>query len=328
MSSHNVNKLIKDCIYGHIVVPMLCLHFMNVPEFQRLRRVKQLGLVTYSYPSATHTRFEHSIGVMHLAGKMIDHLRNFCVIDDRTKELVQLSALYHDIGHFAFSHLFDEFLKKSDKEMLHHVFTMEDHEDRSVYFLRKVNDRLGLLSEEEVLFVKGCIEGEVVPPYPGFLFDIVSNGVSGIDVDRLDYVNRDANRCGFPSFQSDYIIYNTVPTSDLAHLGFQQKARSDIKDFFDTRLRMYDNVYFHHTSKKVEKMYYCMMKRLGDGLFVYGEETEDFNVETMMRASPLTIEIISELDSRVLTHDCELCHDFNPGKEYNLVKWMKRVVFV
>lgn len=133
-------KIIKDCIYGHITVSKLCVAFMDVSEFQRLRRVRQLGVAHYAYPSAVHTRFEHSLGVMHLAGKFVDQLRNYVQISDRTKELIQLAGMYHDIGHLAFSHLFDLFLSNlPEGASVSNFFDLHDHEDRSLFFVRLVN---------------------------------------------------------------------------------------------------------------------------------------------------------------------------------------------
>lgn len=316
-------KIIKDCIYGHIPIPEICEKFINVPEFQRLRRVKQLGLAHYSYPSAVHTRFEHSIGVMHLAGKVIDVISKTHPVDTHTKELVQLAGLYHDIGHFAFSHLFDTFLgstspsttpstsSTSTPEERHSIFSLQEHEDRSVYFLRKVNDRLRVLSEDDVLFISACIHGTPLVGYPPFLFEIVSDKVCGLDVDRQDYINRDANRCGIPSFQSDYIIFNTVVTPDL-HLAYRSKCKQDIQDFFDARKRMYANVYFHHTVRKVDKMVLCMMRRLGEQVFIFGEMTDDYNIETLFRTSPLTKGMMELIDNRMLDHSCEICDDHPP----------------
>lgn len=311
-----MDKIVKDCIYGHIAIPKLCLSFIDVPEFQRLRRVKQLGMVLYAYPSATHTRFEHSLGVMHLAGKVIDQLRLYVDISDRIKHLVQLAGLYHDIGHFAYSHLFDYFLDKTDTSELDNIFSLKHHEDRSIYFLKQVNNRLLLLTDIEIEFISACIQGTSIDNYPPYLFEIISDSLCGIDVDRQDYINRDANRCDFPAFQSNFIILNIIVTPDL-HIGFKEKTKRDIQDYFDARKRMYENVYFHHTSKKIDKLYYCMMKRLGKKLFIYGEQTDDYNIDTLLRNSDETKELISCIDNRNLDHVCSMCMEFDTNK-YNI----------
>lgn len=310
-------RIIKDCIYGHFAIPPLCAQFMDVPEFQRLRRVRQLGLVHYIYPSATHTRFEHSIGTMYMAGKMVDQLRKFVEIDEKTKHLIQLAGLYHDVGHFAFSHLFDSTLKlfsENDKnDVLHDIFKITDHEHRSIYFLTKVNQRLGILSPSEETFVTNLIKGHVPESEKDltYLYQIICNAESGIDVDKMDYLRRDAYHTGFPGFQSDYIIINAVIDSDH-HIAFRSKARTDIQDLYNTRIKMHTNVYQHHTSKDLEKIYYCAMKRMGQRLFAYGEKTDDFNIDTLIRECPDLVDLVEIIEYRKLHHECKNCKEYSP----------------
>ena len=304
-------KVVKDCIYGHIIIPDLCRHFMDTPEFQRLRRVKQLGMAHYAYPSAVHTRFEHSLGVMHLAGRMVDQLRKFAQISERVKELIQLAGLYHDIGHFCFSHLFDTFLKETHRDNFpQEIFTLNRHEDRSVFFLRKVNGSLRLLSANEQKFVEDVIIGEIADDKVAYLYQIVCNKECNIDIDRQDYLKRDSYHCGFPGFQSDYIIINAGIDAEN-HIAFKPKARRDLEDLFMTRQRMYENVYLHHTTLKFDKIYFCMMKRLGLELFKFGEQTDDYNVETLMRSSECTKDLVAQLEHRQLTHECDNCKSRN-----------------
>jgi len=322
------SKIVKDCIYGFINIPELCLHFIDTPEFQRLRRVKQLGMVHYAYPSAVHTRFEHSLGVMHLCGKMVDQLRNFTDISERKKELIQLAGLYHDIGHFSYSHLFDSFLSKfeNDKD-LPDIFKLKDHEDRSLFFLAKVNSVLRILTPEEELFVSNVIIGNVPIGEPNYLYQIVCNKECGIDVDKMDYLKRDSFHTGFPGFQSDYIILNAKIDSEL-HLAFKKKAYNDIDDLFKARHRMFENVYQHHTSQKIDKIYFCMMKRLGSKLFSFGEKTDDCNIETLLRTSSKTSELIDLIDNRNLEHDCEFCREYSVRKTIKSSGTIEKVRFI
>jgi HD superfamily phosphohydrolase len=115
-------KQIKCPVYGFIKVPLDLIPFIDHPLFQRLQRIKQLGSCIKVFPSVGHSRMEHSLGVMHLAGIVVDQLREFVEITERQKKLVQLGALYHDIGHIAFSHMFDEFLRQLDTSSYDNFF--------------------------------------------------------------------------------------------------------------------------------------------------------------------------------------------------------------
>lgn len=319
-------KIIKDCIYGHIRVPWLCVKFMDVPEFQRLRRVRQLGMSHFAYPSAVHTRFEHCLGVMHLCGKMVDYLKSYVDISDRVKELIQLAGMYHDIGHFAYSHMFDSFLKKSNIQDPE-IMKLHDHEDRSIYFLRKVNSRIKLLNDEEEQFVVNAIMGKIPDGHLPYLYQIVCNKECGVDVDKMDYLYRDSYYTGLPGFQSDYIMLCCVIDKDN-HIAYKRKAYNEIKDLFDARRRMYENVYKHHTSIKMEKIHYCMMKRLGPKLFMYGDRTDDYNIDTLFRNSSETLELIQCIDNRNLDHECSLCKEYLTTKIYKPSGSIEYVRFV
>lgn len=234
--------LIKDVIHRFATVPELCKKFIDTPEFNRLRRIKQLGLAYYVYPSATHTRFEHSIGVMTVTGKICDRIG----ISGRPKELVQLAALIHDSGHVAFSHLFDYILieKKIDSPLIH-------HEQRSICILKEINARLNLLTDEEVETVSKMILGDNSDTKEPYLYEIVS-GVFGLDSDRLDYLQRDSYHTGLPCFQGDYII-ECLGVKD-GHLALRRKGREELELLFMTRKRLFTIVYRHKTVLKIEKI--------------------------------------------------------------------------
>lgn len=324
-------KAIKCPIYNFIQVPPLCQKFIDTVSFQRLERIKQLGLCVKVYPSACHTRKEHSLGVMHLAGVVVDQLRQFVAITDRQKELIQLGALYHDIGHSAYSHMFDVFLESIPcTDMLDEFFRLTHHEDRSILLLNRENVRLGLLTPDEVTFVSDVILGNV-PPGEGtkqyYLYEIVNNKLCGIDVDKMDYLRRDSYHTGLPSFQSAYIVSCMVVDASN-HIGFKPKAEIDLSDLFHTRYRMFQQVYYHHTVQKLERMYKCAMKRIGPQLFQYGAMTDDMNVETLLRCSESTNILMEQIDMRIFEHSCEFCEEFSTEASIKQSGSISDVIFV
>jgi HD superfamily phosphohydrolase len=249
--------IIKDCIYRFIHVPELCKQFMDTVEFQRLRNIKQLGLAYFVFPSAVHTRLEHSLGVMHLAGVVVDELRYHGeYITQREKEILQLAGLLHDVGHMAFSHLFDYMLEENGHDLL--------HEDRSISVLLDINNRLNLLTDTEILQISHMIHGNI--PIKGdiksgekyieekkyFLYEIVSNSAFGLDVDRLDYLQRDSYHTGMPSFQPDYLI--SCLRVKNGRLAVLPKAKPEIEMLYETRKRLITLVCRHKTVIAIEKL--------------------------------------------------------------------------
>lgn len=305
---------IKDCIHEFIYVPEVCVRFMNTPEFNRLKEVKQNGNVHYVYPTAEHTRFQHCLGVMHLAGVYVDILRRQRPkISSRTKHLVQLAGLYHDIGHMAYSHLFDYFLEFYAMRHSNTVFNDNiDHEDRSIFLLKQVNRRLQLLSDSEVEFVSNLIVGSYNPDanYPKYLYRIVNNKVCGLDVDKFDYLHRDAYYTKLPAFQSRYIMECAVIVSD--DIKFKRKAELSISNLYNTRKNMFGYVYFHHTVQKLNRLTFCMMSRLKLDLFKYGYDCDDINTKMLFRESndPVIQEILINISNRDFSHSCDVCKDF------------------
>ena len=289
-------RVIKDCIYKYVTVSPLCGMFLDQPEFQRLRRIKQLGNVHRVYPSAVHTRFEHSIGVMHLAGVVAVQLK----IDHRTAELIKLAGLYHDIGHMPYSHLFDKVLK-----IIKPANIEIDHEDRSVNTFLKVSKRLQQLTHEEEQFVCACIKGTPLLNYDRYLFQIVCGN---FDVDAMDYLQRDSYHAGMASFQAHYIILN-MSINKNKELCFNIKAKEDIKDMYETRRRLHENVYQHRVSLAHDTMYICMILKIQDELNY--DELCDYKLDTLLMTHEKTKHIYKQIESRCLDHNI-LCGEFCP----------------
>lgn len=307
-------RIVKDCIYRFIEIPKLCEIFLDQPEVQRMRRIRQVGVASYVFPSATHTRFEHSLGVMYLAGVMIDNLRKYTKISDRDKELVQLAGLLHDVGHLAFSHLFDDVLEIKGYNGLEYT-----HEYRSTEILKRMNEKLQILTPAEENKVSYMILGKIPPDAKDiFLYQIVNNAECGLDVDKMDYLQRDAYHTGLPGFQSDYIILNTILNSE-GRISFAKKTKNEIKELFLTREKMFTTVYHHRTVIKFERLYTCAFMAL----------TLDMNIEKFLKYDDYWVEsafreqipeLMKEVDCRRLNHTCERCSNITFKRISSTVK--------
>uniref|UniRef100_A0A3Q3F3B2 HD domain-containing protein n=1 Tax=Labrus bergylta TaxID=56723 RepID=A0A3Q3F3B2_9LABR len=200
-------QVFNDPIHGSIELHPLLIKIIDTPQFQRLRFIKQLGGVYFVYPGASHNRFEHSIGVGYLAGKLAEALRSRqpeLNITDRDVLCVQIAGLCHDLGHGPFSHLYDGmFLPKHERGsrlMLDHLVEQNN--------FKPTMKKYGLKPEEDITFIKEMIAGPLQEskeqewPYKGrpkeksFLYEIVSNKKNGVDVDKFDYLARDSSYLG------------------------------------------------------------------------------------------------------------------------------------
>ncbi len=225
-------KHIKDPIHGYIDIPEEELSIINTPEFQRLRRIKQLGLSSTVYPSATHTRFSHSLGVMYLAGELAKSLN----VSQEIIRTNQIAGLLHDIGHLPFSHTIEHLLE--EREGL-------THEDISCNYIDKLDDKKNVEFPVDIDNVKSLIKGE----------DNIVNTVSNdIDADRLDYLLRDSYNTGinFGKIESDTLmkfarLINGSP-------GFDHKSLKSVERLLDARMQMNYSVYSHDTVSITETM--------------------------------------------------------------------------
>lgn len=300
-------SLIKDVIHRFVKLPELCRQFVDTPEFNRLRRIKQLGLAHYVYPSATHTRFEHSIGVMCLAGKVADVLG----ISGREKELVQLAGLLHDAGHVAFSHLMDYILeeKKINPEISHHEF-------RSIYILKRINSRIQALNEREVGMVSKMILGDSSGEEKPYLFEIINNKVYGLDVDRLDYLQRDMYHTGMPCFQADYILECLKIKNN--HLAVQRKARVEIEMMYEARKRLLTLVCRHKTVMKAEKIIRKAIEKLSI--------TEEWFTHNWLKLDDGRMHCMMEEQCPELVRDLDIrnWHEINPDSRFEHISHITR----
>ncbi|KAJ6845483.1 deoxynucleoside triphosphate triphosphohydrolase SAMHD1-like protein [Iris pallida] len=251
-------KQVYDNVHGNISLDPVSLKFIDTEQFQRLRDLKQLGLACMVYPGASHSRFEHSLGVYWLAGQTVRSLQTYqgseLDIDRFDRQTVKLAGLLHDVGHGPFSHLFEhEFLprvrpglKWSHEQMsiqLMDYIVDENHIDIDTVTLRKVKD---MITSSDTAGRKSRQE----KPY---LFDIVANGRNGIDVDKFDYISRDSRACGLGcNFQFQRLMESMRVMDD--EICYPAKEYLTIYKMFATRADLHRTVYTHAKVKAIELM--------------------------------------------------------------------------
>ncbi|GIQ79858.1 hypothetical protein KIPB_000561 [Kipferlia bialata] len=247
--AYNFDVSITDPIHKVIEVPGYAVDVLNTQAVQRLRGLRQLGTAHYVYPGATHTRFEHSLGTMHLAGQLLSKVsasQPGLRLTHRERKIVTLAALCHDLGHGPFSHAWDS-------GFLRAMGIRKEHEAMSVELVHRIAQENDDLEDCEVTAICDCIEGRKTGER-GWLYDIVSNSQCGLDVDKLDYLERDSVNVG-PSMQrpdTAYILQASRFVGDK--WAFQVKTQHAINEIFGCRYSLFSRVYSHKTSSAVELM--------------------------------------------------------------------------
>ncbi len=240
--STNTLKIINDPVYGFIKIPFeLVFDLIEHPLFQRLRRIRQLGLTHFVYPGANHSRFQHAIGAMHLMGLAIEVIRSKGhEITEGEARSVTIAILLHDIGHGPFSHSLE-----------HSLIRSTSHETISLMYMEQLNLTFeGKLGQAIDIFRNRY--------HKKFLHQLVS---SQLDMDRLDYLKRDSFFTGVTEgvIGSDRIIKMLNVKDD--QLVVDEKGIYSIEKFLIARRLMYWQVYLHRTVVSAEQLLVMMLKR-------------------------------------------------------------------
>lgn len=238
----NKKKIINDPVYGFISINSeLIFDIISEPAFQRLRRIKQLGLTEYVYPGAHHTRFHHAIGAMHLMGVALDTLRQKGHhIWDLEYEAACIAILLHDIGHGPFSHALEHTILKD----VHHEYI-------SLTIMEKLNRKYdGRLRVAIDMFTNKY--------HRPFFYQLIS---SQLDIDRMDYLQRDCYFTGVTegAIGAERILKMLDVVDD--ELVVEEKGIYSIENFLNARRLMYWQVYFHKTAISAEQMLILTIKR-------------------------------------------------------------------
>ena len=238
----NKRKIVNDPVYGFINIPTeLIFDLIEHPYYQRLRRIKQLGMAEYVYPGALHTRFHHALGAMHLMNEALVTLRSRGhEISNEELEAAQIAILLHDVGHGPFSHVLESII-------LNHI----PHEQISFLMMEELNKELGGALTLAIEMFTGKYERK-------FFTQLIS---SQLDVDRMDYLNRDSFFTGVRegSIGADRILKMLDIVDN--QLVVEQKGIYSIENFLTARRLMYWQVYLHKTSICAETMLIQVIRR-------------------------------------------------------------------
>ncbi|MDR1696566.1 MAG: HD domain-containing protein [Endomicrobium sp.] len=268
---------IFDDLQGIIHLTETEYAIINSPYFQRLRNIKQLGLAYYVFPGATHTRFSHSIGVLGVADRLLRHLN----ISESNQIKIRLAALLHDIGHFPLSHTIEEVYsdnKKQNEDLkiedsfkptntnthpVDQTATVEKHKKYSALHeelsaeiikntdfdngITKILKESGRHNDKDIEEIAGIVCGH----HPTLLFNQIMH--SDLDIDRMDYLNRDSKNAGliYGMFDMEYLIESfevvKFPNTEQEILCVKGKALAVIEDFLFARYHHYLRIIYNRT---------------------------------------------------------------------------------
>ncbi|MDF2449600.1 MAG: hypothetical protein K0R26_2104 [Bacteroidota bacterium] len=300
----NKRKIINDPIYGFVTLPDdLVYDLINHPIFQRLRRIKQLGLTNLVYPGALHTRFHHAIGAMYLMTEALQTLKakDVRITDDECRAAT-IAILLHDIGHGPFSHALEHTIVKG----IH-------HEDVSAMLMDELNK---VFKGKLTLAIK--IFKDEHPKK--FLHQLVS---SQLDMDRLDYLNRDSFFTGVSEgvVSSDRII-KMLNVKD-GQLVVEAKGIYSVENFLISRRLMYWQVYLHKTVLSAEKLLVNVLKRAKE---------LSLNGEDLFATPALSLFLKNNFSKRDFINRPELLQQFVLLDDYDIMAsvkaWMTHKDFV
>jgi hypothetical protein len=239
--------VIRDPLHNNIRLDPLARELIETPAFQRLRYVRQLGLAFLVYPGATHTRFEHALGTYHLAKKclaLLDEESGMRGVSEDEPAIVAAAALLHDIGHYPFSHALEEI------GALHH-----EEVARSLITRGEIGEILTrTLGAGAPARIVALVRGESRSP----LQRLISGS---LDLDKLDYLRRDALMCGvsYGEIDVDRLLNSLVlvndPESNGSTVAIAEKGLSALESLLFAKYQMYRNVYWHHAIRSATAMY-------------------------------------------------------------------------
>ena len=285
---------IKDPVHGYVYITKKEKTVIDSYPVQRLHRLRQLAGAEYVYPGANHTRFEHSVGVMHLAGEVVGNPNISELVDEDEAEMIRIAALLHDVGHGPFSHVFEYLLtRKLDKT----------HEDLTTWIIQKselrdIISKAGYNPQE----IGKLAVGKLHRPKKAFLDQIIS---SAVDVDKQDFIVRDTHHTGAEYGYID--IFRLIHTLDVVgeNLAVEIGALSALESLLIARIESFKSIYFHRVGRAAQIMLATAMDKANEELGLTRFKTpeqylamDDYTVYTMLKNCSKSKRIIKDLENR------------------------------
>ena len=284
---HNIIPLSEDSAEGRLMIRLI-----DTPEFQRLRRIKQLGLGLYTYQGAEHSRFTHSLGALHLMTRILERLQVGSNIDRADCAAARAAALLHDVGHGPFSHAMEHVLGVHHERM-----TMQAVTEAETALHRALKDFAADLPERVASIIDGTFK-------PAALAQLVS---SQLDVDRMDYLLRDSLMTGakYGLYDLEWIINALQINNHADRIYVAARGVHAVEEYLQARYYMFRQVYFHRTLRSAEAVLRSALRRalqlVEAGQQVWCADSTAF--AKILRQQPLTIaEHLSMDDSDVIFH--------------------------
>ncbi|MGY8778353.1 MAG: HD domain-containing protein [Longimicrobiales bacterium] len=285
------DKLLRDPLWDTIRLDPTAVRIVDTAEFQRLRYIRQLGLAHLVYPGATHTRFDHALGVYHLTKTALRHLRERGGVAPEAwdgEELVPYAALLHDIGHYAYSHALEELATE-------HLPVHHEEVSRRFFASPSLRDAMAPLGLTAPDRIAELIRGEGDIPLRGL--------VSGsLDLDKMEYLRRDARFCGVPYGEVDVsrllqgLQLLQDPVTGRYEVGVHEKAIASLESLLFAKYQMFRNVYWHHAVRAATALYKRIVEEAVRGGLIDSEEL----------IGPTDEELLYEIGRRVLDADSEV----------------------
>src|SRR5436190_14883025 len=287
-------SFIKDPIHGYIRVNETERTVLDTRPVQRLRRLRQLAGSEFVYPAANHTRFEHVLGAMHLAGALSEVLPTH--LDAHDQEQMRLAALLHDIGHGPFSHVFEPLmvrhLKKTHEDFVPWIVNETEVADKL--------DQAGFNPHRVGLLAVGSLRDNKRP----YLDQIIS---SSVDIDKMDFIVRDSFHTGAGYGSVD--VHRLLYTMDVinGNLSVDGAAVATLESFLLARFESFRTIYFHKASRAVQIMIVKALEAARDDLHLLDFDSpedflklDDYKVWTELKECKKSRSIMQDLETRRL----------------------------